>query len=339
MLTLENKMINKKRFYVFGVVSNPVRYSRRWELFKQWQRHMHDVEANTLSLEIAYGKRFPQVIQPGEDDYKHPSTMLFRSHEELWHKENMINLGIQYLTQIDPKWEYVAWVDADVHFQRHDIIEETAHQLQHYDIVQMFSHAIDMDPEMQPLRIHNGFMWSYFQNNFEPPIGPGFGGYYGAGRKAFWHPGYAWAARRSALDKIQLLDKAILGAGDHHMALALIGQAQKSVPAGISPGYRNMVMEWQEQAEFAIRRNVGYVPGTITHYWHGSKKSRKYIERWQVLIANQFDPTKDISREPTGLYRLNPNHGMRSIRLRDQIRAYFRQRNEDCIYTGNDITP
>lgn len=330
-------MINKNKFYVFGIISNPARYSRRWELFKQWQRHMHDVEANVIAIEIAYGKRFAQIIPPEKVPYDKKGSMLFRSHEELWHKENLINLGINYLTQIDPEWEYVAWVDTDVHFQRHDIIEETAHQLQHYDVVQMFSHAIDMDPHLEPIRTHNGFMWSYFQNNFEPPIGPGHGGYYGASAKAFWHPGYAWAARRSALDKIQLLDKAILGAGDHHMALALIGKAERSLPKGISKGYRDMVMEWQEQTEFNIRRNVGYVPGMITHYWHGSKKQRKYIERWQILINNQFDPTRDLSREPNGLYRLNPCHGHRSMKLRDQIRQYFRNRNEDCIYTGDDI--
>lgn len=336
MLDLHDKMVSTDKFYVISVCSNPVRYSRRWQLFQQFQRHMKDVGAKLLTIEMAYGKRFPQIIEPGEELFDYPMKMLYRSEEELWHKENLINLGIQYLTQIDPQWEYVAWIDGDVHFQRHDIIEETAHQLQHYDIVQMFSHAIDMDPELQPIRIHNGFVWSYFQNNYEPPIGPGHGGYYGAHKKAFWHPGYAWAARRSALDKIQLLDKAILGAGDHHMALSLIGKGEKSVPKGISKQYRHMILEWQEQAS-CLRRNIGYVPGTLTHYWHGSKKKRKYIERWQILINNQFDPSADLSREPSGIYRLNMCHGDRSIKLRDQIRQYFRNRNEDCIFTGDDV--
>lgn len=335
MFTLNNKMINKDKLYVIACVSNPERYKRRWELFQQFQRHMHDVEANLITVEIAYGARYPQVIE-GKYNFCDTQTLLFRSEEELWHKENMINLGIQFLTQVDPDWDGVCWIDGDVHFQRHDIIEETAHQLQHYDIVQMFSHAIDLDPNYRPIRNNNGFVYSWFQNNFEPPKGAGYGGYYGAAKGEFWHPGYAWAARRSALDQIQLLDKAILGAGDHHMALGLIGQAKRSLPHGVSKGYRDMVMQWQEQAS-VLKQNIGYVPGTLTHYWHGSKTMRKYIERWKIITDNQYDPVKDLSREPSGIYRLNMNHGARSIKLRNQIRAYFAQRNEDCIYTGNEV--
>ena len=335
MLQLHSKLIDKEQVYVISPISNPIRYSRRWELYQQFQRHMHDVEAKLLAVELSYGDRFPQILP--QYDVNDPRALLLTTREELWHKENLINLGIQTLTQIDPGWKYVCWVDSDVHFQRHDIIEETAHQLQHYDIVQMFSHAIDMDPQMRPIKVHAGFIYQYFQNNHRQPQGVGLGGYYGADKGVFWHPGYAWAARRSAMDQIQLMDKAILGAGDHHMALALIGYGERSIPKGVSKGYRNMVMEWQEQAA-CLKKNVGYVPGTITHYWHGSKERRKYIERWKVLIDSQFDPAADLSREPSGVYRLNMNKGERSIRLRDQIRAYFRQRSEDSIdYDGQTL--
>jgi hypothetical protein len=320
-------MIDTSRFYVISIVTNPIRYQRRWDLMKQFQRHMHDVGAKLITVEVAYGKREYQVTERDN-----PMHLQFRSQEELWHKENVINLAINYLCQLDPQWEYVAWVDSDIHFQRHDIIAETAHQLQHYDIVQMFSHAIDMGPQLQPFKIHNGFMWSYHQNNFCPPRGAGNGGYYGAQQGAFWHPGFAWAARREALDKIQLLDKAILGAGDHHMALCLIGEGKRSLPGGITQGYKDMVLEWEQMAVTRLRKNVGYVDGSIIHYWHGSKKNRQYVDRWQILIDNKYDPNKDLSRDPQGMYRLNIHHGDRSIKIRDLIRGYFRQRNEDCIY-------
>jgi hypothetical protein len=133
------------------------------------------------------------------------------------------------------------------------------------------------------------------------------------------------------MERLQLFDKGILGAGDHHMALAMIGKAEKSLPKGISKGYRDTVLSWQEQAVYEFRKNIGYVPGLITHNWHGSKKNRKYVERWDVLVKNQFDPVKDLIRDNQGLYRLNMAHGERSIRLRDDIRRYFRQRSEDSI--------
>jgi hypothetical protein len=44
-----------------------------------------------------------------------------------------------------------------------------------------------------------------------------------------------------------------------------------------------------------------------------------------VLRDNDYDPRTDISRDWQGVYQLTGNKS----RLRDQIRAYFRDRNED----------
>lgn len=320
-------MLNIDKFYVISVCSNPVRYETRWLLYKQFEKHITKLGANLITVEQAFGKREFQVTE------KHNVHHIqLRTDAELWHKENMINIAIQYLSQIDPDWEYVAWVDGDLHFSRDDIILETAQQLQHYDIVQMFSHAMDLDPNYGAYQSYNGFVYMYHQNNFCPPEGTGRGGYYMSNKNAYWHPGFAWAARRAAMDKTLLLDKAILGAGDHHMALCLIGQGKRSIPKKISPMYRKMVLDWEQNATFAFQRNVGYVHGTVLHHWHGSKIHRKYNDRWEVLTKNNFDPSADLVKDSYGMYRLNMSHGDRSIRLRDEIRQYFRQRNEDCIY-------
>ena len=361
-------MLDISEFYVIAVVSNPIRYQRRWHLFKEFLSHMDDMGAKVLVVEQAFGRREPQICEDyshqdrdtteiidrnnnGIDDklekfefirapsmgLKHdPFHLVVRTNAELWHKENLINLGIQHLTKIRPKWKYVAWIDGDVIFQRRDIILETAQQLQHYDIVQMFSHVIDMGPKFQPLKMYNGFMWSYLENDRHPPIGPGNGGYY-AYDTGFWHPGFGWAATRDAMERLSLFDKGILGAGDHHMALALIGKAAKSLPGQVSKGYRDAVMSWESQALHEIKKNVGYVDGTILHNWHGNKKNRKYVERWKIITKNNFDPVKDLIRDNQGMYRLNMSNGERSIRLRDDIRHYFRQRNEDSIDLWDDV--
>lgn len=273
----------------------------------------------------------PIIQQTGQKEYH----IQLRTEHEIWHKENLINIGVQQLTQIDPEWQYVAWIDADVSFQRQDIILETAQQLQHFDIVQMFSHALDLGPDMSPVdsrKVVNGFMWSYNDNNRHFPKGAGYGGYYGYNIKGnFWHPGYAWAMRRRAAEKVALYDKAILGSADHHMAMAMIGCAWKSLPEGVTKEYRDSIVDWENMVTERLRRNVGFVPGLLTHHWHGRKAQRKYVERWKILIDNKYNPHKDISRDPQGLYRLNYHNGDKSIRLRDDIRAYFRQRNEDSI--------
>ncbi len=328
------KPIDTTKFYAIAMCSNPVRYHSRYRLYKQFKKHMEDCGFTLITVEIAYGRRPFELTQ--SDD---PFDLQLRTDQELWHKENGISLGIQHITRLDPDWQYVAWIDGDICFQRPDIVQETVHQLQHYDIVQMFSHVTDLGPSHEPVKTQNGFVWSYFQNGYEAPVGPGYnprghdyyGGYYGIQANSFWHPGYCWAATREAMERIQLFDKAILGSADHHMAMGLIGQAQRSVPFGVTPAYRDAVMNWEAIAVQRLRKNIGYVSGLITHYWHGNKQNRKYVDRWRVLIDNQYDPTTDISRDPQGLYRLNVHHGERSIKLRNHIRKYFRDRNEDSI--------
>ena len=144
---------------------------------------------------------------------------------------------------------------------------------------------------------------------------------------SYWHPGYAWAATREAINTMGgLLDFAILGSGDHHMACCLIGDGEYSFNKNINDSYRKLVLSWQERAS-RLHKNIGYIKGTIYHFWHGKKKDRKYSDRNIILIENKFDPNIDIHKDWQGLWALYPGHE----KLRDQIRAYFQNRNEDSL--------
>lgn len=67
----------------------------------------------------------------------------------------------------------------------------------------------------------------------------------------------------------------------------------------------------------------------IYHHWHGRKGARQYWDRWKILETNDFDPYHDVKRDSQGLWQLIDHGDDRSLKLRDQIRAYFRQRSED----------
>ncbi len=299
--------------HVVTVISNPIRFKSRYALYEKFKNQVACSGAKLWTVEIAFGDRPFEVTEAGN-----PYHLQLRSFEELWHKENMLNLMIQRLP-LD--WEYVAWVDADILFHRPDWVEETVHQLQHYMVIQMFSHAIDLCPNYKCMKQHNGFVWSYFQNNFEAPKG------YGYKKYGLWHPGFAWAARREAIDMLGgLIDFGILGAGDRHMATALIGCVEDSVPPNIGKAYLNELKIWEKRAA-KLDKDIGYMEGTISHYWHGKKKDRRYTERWKILIDNEYDPDTDIKRDWQGLWQLAGN----KQKLRDQIRSYFRARNEDSI--------
>ncbi len=231
----------------------------------------------------------------------------------VWTKENLVNLGIGRLPQ---DWKYVAWVDADIHFRVPHWASETVHALQQFDVVQPWSDCYDLGPRDEHIATHRAFCRIYQDRGIVD----------GSGYGTFAHPGYAWAATRQAVDHLGgLIETAALGTGDHHMALALAGRADASFPAGITSGYRRPVERWQARARQHIAGNIGYVPGTIEHGWHGAKGRRRYVERWEILTRHEFDPETDLKKNVWGVMELAGN----KPELRRDIDAYFRQRDED----------
>ena len=310
---------------VVAVISNPFRYRSRYDLYRQFERHALESGVRLTTVELAYGERLFEVTSPDN-----PRHVQFRSSHTLWHKENLINLGI---ARLPADWRYVAWIDADIQFARHDWAQETMQQLQHHPVVQMWSHAIDLGPKHEPMGPqHQGFAFCYRENIpfAYAPNGSALSYPHTQGPRPanYWHSGFAWAARREAIDTLGgLMDFAVLGAGDWHMAKALLGMALEGMYPGVSSSYLRKVAAWQDRAA-ALRRNIGYVPGLINHYFHGKKVDRKYWSRWQIIVNNGFDPDKHLVYDAQGVLRLSDDS---PIALRDDIASYFTQRNEDSI--------
>jgi hypothetical protein len=323
-------------FYVVAVMTNPERFKTRPRLFKEFMARMEKYGAKLYVVEGAYGDRTFEVTEEGN-----PRHIQLRTDTELWHKENLINIGI---SRLPASWEYVAWVDGDIDFTHPNWMEETVHELQHHPVVQMYEDAADLGPKHEILAVHKSFAYCYKNSNdrsmmVSKPSGVNVStstvvdisgadyGYYGYGKGAYWHPGYCWAATREAINTLGgLFDLAILGAGDHHMACCLIGEGERSIPKDVHPNYQRAVLNWQQRA-LRLHKNIGYVSGSIVHYWHGKKADRQYKGRWEIAINNQFDPHVDIHKDWQGLWTLYPGHE----EMRDQIRVYFQSRNEDSV--------
>jgi len=301
--------------HVVTCISNPVRYRSRWNLYRRFADEMERAGVRLLTVELAYGERPFEVTRAGD-----PAHVQLRTRSEIWSKENLLNIGIAHLPE---DWKYVAWIDADICFQNPDWAAEAVERLQLFSVVQLFSHAHDLDPHHQVLEARTpktGFMHAWWHGL--------------PASKAYddgnWHPGYAWAIRREAYVALGgLMDFCVLGSADRHMAMALVGKAVLSVNRQVSQAYKKKVLAWQERARIHVRRNVNYVPGLITHHWHGKKRDRRYVERWGILAKWGFDPDLDLARDwaQHGLLELTD----RSDGLRDDIRRYLRARNEDSI--------
>jgi hypothetical protein len=314
-----------KNLYVVVVISNPVRYQSRIRLATNFLQSVERAGAIPIVVEAAFGDRPYEITRRD-----HPNHVQVRTWHELWVKENLINVGASHLSQLDPDWEYVSWIDADVDFARPDWVHETIHQLQHYMVVQMFSKAHDLGPNEEVFDSYDGFAYSYHHAIKGGQQIDKEKGKYMTG----WHPGYAWAWRREAWDAVGgMIDVAVLGSADQHMARSLIGRGRDSINHRMHPNYLSVVDRWETLAERHIRRDLGYVPGSLVHHWHGRKTSRGYHDRWKILRDLQFDPVHDLKRDAFGLHQLVDHGDRRSIQLRDRLREYFRSRNED----GNEL--
>lgn len=297
-------------------VFNPMRFLSRYTLFKEFVKHAEASGAIVWLIEAAYGDR---PFEMTESD--NPHHIQIRTDHELWHKEAMINVAIQ---RLPIKWEYAAWIDGDVTFLNSNWVQETIHQLQHHCLVQMFHTAIDLDASGIPINTFVGFPAS-IADGFKIDEAGEYPYYYGV--KGKLHPGYAWAIRREAWNTIGgLLDINIVGGGDHQMAFGLYGAIEKAIPFVSTSGYKNVLLAWQKGAAL-LNRNIGFVPGTIAHSWHGRKVDRGYFDRWQILASNQFDPVSDLRRDWQNLWMLAGD----KPDLRNDLMAYARSRQEDSI--------
>lgn len=300
-----------RTLYVIAVVSNFRRFKRRIELYRQFKRHVESFTGiQLLTVEMVLGDR-PFEITTADN----PWNVQLVADSELWHKENMINIGVGKL----PKdWKYMAYIDADITFINTDWVQETLNMLQHHKIVQMWQTCTDLGPDGRVLKVEQSFAYRLqsgqdWQLDRNEPY-------------KFWHPGYAWAVRRDGWDQMGgLLEFPILGSADHHMALCWIGHWELSVPPAMGSTYKLMLKAFQDRSQGL--GNIGYVKGNIAHHFHGSKQNRKYNERWGILISNNYDPIMDTRKDYQGVLHLNGN----KPKLIIDIQHYFQQRNEDSI--------
>ena len=389
----------REPLYAIVPVQNPWRWRSRWKHTERAIKHFVDSGAVVILVELAFNRRefaFENCglhgtlanceILPEGHNFRHQFVGL-RSSDELWLKENMINVGVSRIP--DWNWKQVCWLDSDVMFARPNWVGECIHKLQHYAFLQMFSHARDlapnyeMLPEDYPHADGRGFVDAFYagkligmdsdeprklQNQtprIDSPIAlkphpshpihkprPGHKPHpphpehpdrpgkpdkpeepdypYPYPGRVF--PGLAWACTRKAWDDVGgLIDIAIWGGGDWHMAHALIEKTEGMMRSDLHRNYKKIVMQWYYRCHTHIRRNVGVMEGTILHNWHGRKSQRGYNVKHGLLAKVGFDPLRHLKRDMQNIFQLHDDRSTAFVKLRDILRKIAKERNEDSI--------
>lgn len=287
--------------YVILPYFNFCGFKRRRELFIEFVNEIV-IQPN---VRIVISELHGPAFLPKLPVWRH---LVFPEGDSLWIKENLVNLAVPRAAQ------YIAWIDADITFLNKNWVNDTIDELKMKDVVQMWHSAINLGPSGECIKTDKsfGYMFKGSGTTWVP-----------SDRYGFWHPGYAWACTRTAWLKMGgLIDWAILGSGDRHMAMAFANRVLDSAPGNIHINYKKLLLEFQKSVQGF---NIGWVDGTIIHHWHGSFQNRKYKERWEILTKNSFDPFKDIGHDRSGIIQFSEE----GLRLEKFIARYFLERNED----------
>lgn len=326
----------EQTLHLVGVYSNPYRWRSRRQHFNDFVRHMRATPNVVLHpVELAYGDRPFEVTD--EDD---PLAVRVRTDCEMFHKENLINIGVR---TFPPGWKNGGYSDGDFHFTRHDWALEAIHMLQHHEFVQLFSNYSDLtsatatsDTGHREYRTNSSFAWNYlhqreFKNTKQKQVkvDPYYGHAVPAGVFPFGFapgaPGGAWAWRRSAFDAVGgMLDTCVMGSADWWMAFGLIGQQTMLQGDSTIRSYNDEIRNWQRRAT-SLTANIGCVDNFAVHFYHGASSKRAYGSREALLRDLKFDPRFDITKDWQGVNRWTGN----KPQLRDAVRRYFIDRHED----------
>ncbi len=304
---IQNNDPIENKLHVIVVISNPCLYAIRYKLFNEFIKRLEEDEhVQVYVVEMIYKKQKYIVTQKNNKHH-----LQLHSDIPIWHKENMINLGVKLLPK---KYKAFAWIDADVEFENNTWALDTLKILNgSKDIVQLFSHCVDMDKDETTLNNFSSFGYNFSKNKKYCTKG-----------LDYWHPGYAWAITRKAYEKIGgLYDKGVLGSGDNIMALSIINKINTFINYDYHNDYKQSMLDCQQKMK-TLR--LGYVPGVIRHYFHGTKKNRQYTERWQILMKYKFSPLLHIEYDSNGI--LIPTKHF-SLEFQQDIMNYFLERKED----------
>lgn len=264
-----------------------------WRFLRQMKRD----EIPVYGVEIYAEKNTP--ITKGIENWVQIEA---NCNQIMWQKERALNIAEK---MVPSKYDNIAWVDADVWFDRPDWHNATEKALEKYEVVQMFERAYttNKDGSIFTIRPSVGFKQE-FTSKWES------------------HPGFAWAMKRDLWERGGgLFQYAVSGGADALMSVTFMKSEIWDFVSSLLGANQNPFLEWSKNYSSI---SVGAVPMNCFHEWHGEFKNRGYSLRLEALYA--FDSEKHIKIGHNNLLEFtaytDPNFVM------EMINYYYRRRED-----------
>ncbi|MDA9764986.1 MAG: hypothetical protein P8L44_07115 [Opitutales bacterium] len=278
---------------------NPCNYRNRRNGYETFRKHL---QVPLLTVELSFTGEFH--LNDGDAD----KLIRLTSSDVMWQKERLLNLAVEALPDSCDK---VCWIDCDIVFGNNDWPQLAREALERHQVIQPFQFSYDLEPGMSgpefseasysrrceslvSLYLRGGLPEDHIKIPDKRAIGI--------------TPGYAWAARRDLLLKHTLYDPCIVGGGDGPILTGFFGNFQDIIEyLSMNPRRVEHFMEWAEAIYQDVSGDVGYIPVSIYHLWHGEIENLNYKQRRMELERHAFDPYEDIAIASNGCWRIKPN--------------------------------
>ena len=293
---------------------NPQNFQSRYKNYKIFREKLN---IPLITVELSFNNEFTLNVDDADILLQVPNGDI------LWQKERMLNLA---LTKIPKSIENVAWIDCDVFFGSHQWSIKAIEALKNYNVIQLFSEAHFLKPDSKT---------NYQQDILESKYGLIASHNFAANKlNSQWdkkfHPGFAWAAKKSLLIKHQFYDSLIIGGGDSALSYALFGKYEASRKHHFfSKIHFEHYLKWALSFNKSVNNKIGFIDEEIFHLWHGKIKNRGYFSRNKALKSLNFNPYIDITLSKNGAWQWNNA----SDNLKFYLQEYFKNRREDDSFS------
>lgn len=291
---------------------NPCHYRSRYRTYGQFAARIHAAKVPLLTVELAI-KDDPFEL----DDY--PNVLRVRAADVLWHKERLLNIGIERL--VEQGFEKIAWLDADIVFRNDDWPMKVSRTLDTHPACQVFRTVFRQRERGNTFQAIPSSAWdAAVRHSF---------------RNSLVCPGFGWAATAETLRQVLLYDRSILGSGDTLMYLAsycwpLQRDWERSVKdigsiRQLSNAMWRDYLSWASRWGAIVRGCLGFADCEIVALYHGTIANRRYGTRDDILMNHEFDPNHDLAYDRNQCLRWNSDKPL----LHEEVRSYFITRAED----------
>jgi len=299
---------------------NPLRTRRRRRNYMAFRAALH---VPLLTVELVYGAE-PELS--GNDAER---LICLRGSSFLWQKEALLNVAVSALPA---NAEVVAWLDCDLAFADPTWPDQALSRLTTHAVVQLFTDFIDLDPSEDHLHssgevtgrgfVAHRMLGGPLTKDFPP-----------GSRKRYRPrlPGGAWAAKRSLLERHGFYDSLVLGSGDVGFLFAAYGEFEEAARACMmNQRQARHYDKWASRVYADVAGRVGFLDGTVYHYWHGDIANRRYGQIHEQFGTFDFDPEADVAIDASGcLVWASPK-----AEMHDYVRRWWSTRLEDGSEDG-----